>query len=137
MPRSRLEPCEILRLQPCGTDDVDDARLRREPRKCDRGGGRGEIEHAISVGKDRQGIVGHVDVEQADAGQKSRVVLKRVRAAPFDRADKAAALGFGDRPDEITSHAPCGTDDDETHLAHGADLLILTVESDAVRHQPS
>ena len=91
MARGRFELGEIGLLQAGGADHVDDARLGGERREGDGGGGRREVEHAVGLGEDGQRIVGHVHVEQADAGEQPGIVPERGRALPLDGADEACS----------------------------------------------
>ena len=66
--------------EPGGADDSDDARLGGEPGKGDRGLRRGEIEHAMNLGKDRQRIVGDGDAEGPEPRHLAQIAADRGRA---------------------------------------------------------
>ncbi len=60
-----------------GADHMHDPRLRRIAGKLDGRGRRGEVQHAVGPGEDRQRIVGDRHAERPDAGQLAGIAAER------------------------------------------------------------
>ena len=105
--------------EPGRADDMDDARLRREAGKGDGRRRRGEIEHAIDLGEDRQRVVGDGDAEGPEARDLAKIAAECGRALGLDAGGERAARRLGEGAGERLAHAPCGAEHGELHVPHG------------------
>ncbi len=101
-----------------GADDMGDARLRRVAGEFDGRGRRGEIEHAVGLGEDRQRIVADRHVDDADAGELAGILAEIGRARPLDRAGDARARHRVDGADQRLAHAAGRAHHHQAHIAH-------------------
>ncbi len=110
---------QMRRLQPGGADDMQDAGVGREIGEGDGRLGRGEIEHGLGPRESGCWVPRHRHAQRRQTGQRTRIGSQSRRARALDRRDESTARRLIDRFDQHASHAPCGTDDDETHVTHG------------------
>ena len=109
--------CFVFGAASGGADDMHDARLRGVAGELDTCGRRGEIEHAVGLGKGRQRVVGDFHAERADACELAGVLTNLRRAFSLDRCGDRCAGNGVDRADERLAHSASGSNDDETHIA--------------------
>ena len=105
---------------------MDDPRLRRIAGELDRRGGRGEIEHAVRPGEDRQRIIGDRHLDRSEAGDLADIAAEIVGARALDGADDARARYGVDRAYQRLPHAAGRSDHDKAHIAHCFALLFAT-----------
>jgi hypothetical protein len=98
---------------------VDDARLRGEAGKGHGRLRRGEIEHAMHLGEDRQRIVGNGNAEGPKPSDFAKVLADRGRALRLDAGREHAARCRGDGAGKRLPHTPCGAEHCELHVRHG------------------
>ena len=106
VPSSCLDLGLIVSREPGRADDIDDARLSGEPGESDRGLRRGEIEHAMNLGEDRQRIVGDGDAEGPEPCHLAQIAADRGRALGLDAGGEHAAFASRQWPGQAS--APCG-----------------------------
>lgn len=122
----------VLGAHACGADDMNDPGLSSELRIVQRGGRRGEIEHGIARGKNRQRIGGHVDPGIGHADQGARVRPKRVSALAFNRTGQRRAISFQYRRDEGPAHPAGCSDHRDPHVCHLIASRVLQASSPAL-----
>ena len=111
-----------LGFVPCGeagrADDMNDAGLGRKSGEGDGRGRGGEVEHAVDMGEDGEGIVGDGDAERVKAGGLAEVAADMGRALGLDSARHDASRRLGEHPGQRLAHAPARPQHGDSHVAH-------------------
>jgi hypothetical protein len=86
--------------------------------KPDGGGGRGEVEHPVGPGEQRQRVVGDLDAKRAETRQRSGIGADLQCTRPLDGAGQPHPVALGHRAHQRAAHAPGGPGNDQPHLGH-------------------
>ena len=93
--------------------------LSRQRGEFDGRGRRGEVEHAVDLGKEGQGIVGDGDAERLESRHLADIAAERGRALGLDAAGDRAARGLGQHAGQRLAHAPGSSQHGNFHVTHG------------------
>ena len=102
---------------------MDGACLRSETGKCDRGGGRGEVDHGLRLGKSLYRVIRHGHANRLAASDHTDILADPVVAFPFQEPHKAAFVRGQHRFGQHLAHlARCAGDHDAWKLCHATFL---------------